>query len=348
MKNFSEIRVFLFIIYLAPLRMEIHHDIQHLPKFKNAAITVGAFDGVHTGHLQIINQLKKEAERNGGESIIITFHPHPRMVIHAKIPGPKNPTPLQLINTLEEKIELLKKQKVDHLVIVPFTEKFSNLSAEEYLSEFLIKNFQPKTIITGYDHHFGKDRKGDYKLLESFQETFHYTVAEIPAEVLDNITISSTKIRHAIMAGDMATANEYLGYDYFFTGKIIDGNKLGRTLGYPTANIHVDDLHKLIPAYGIYAVEVDLGRLTDNEQEPFVIESSHQGMMSIGIRPTIGDNKVMTEVNIFDFDQEIYGRNMRVHVKEFLREEIKFDNLEELKSQINKDEIAIRRILKIS
>jgi riboflavin kinase/FMN adenylyltransferase len=325
--------------------MEIHHDIKHLPQFKNAAITVGAFDGVHTGHLQIIHQLKKEAEKNAGESVIITFHPHPRMVIHAKIPGPKNPTPLHLLNTLEEKIELLEKQHVDHLVIVPFTEAFSNLSAEEYLSDFLIRNFHPKTIITGYDHHFGKDRKGDYKLLECCQEQYNYTVAEIPAEVLDNITISSTKIRHAIMAGDMTTANEYLGYDYFFTGKVIDGNKLGKGLGYPTANIYVDDPHKLIPAYGIYSVNVDLGKLTEDEKAPFWIQSSHKGMMNIGIRPTIGDNKIMTEVNIFDFDQEIYGRMMRVHVKEFIRKEIKFDNLEDLKVQMAQDEVDVRVIL---
>lgn len=326
--------------------MEIHQDIHHLPQFRNAAITVGAFDGVHTGHLQIIHQLKKEAERNAGESVIITFHPHPRLVIQAKIPGPKNPTPLHLLNTLEEKIELLEKQQVDHLVIVPFTEAFSNLSAEEYLSDFLVRNFQPKTIITGYDHHFGKDRKGDYKLLESCQEQYNYIVAEIPAEVLDNITISSTKIRHAIMAGDMRTANEYLGYDYFFTGKVIDGNKLGKDLGYPTANIFVDDPHKLIPAYGIYAVTVDLGKLTENEKTPFCIQSSHKGMMSIGIRPTIGDNKIMTEVNIFDFDQEIYGRMMRVHVKEYIRKEIKFDTLEDLKVQMAQDEVDVRGILR--
>ncbi len=324
--------------------MEIHHDIHHLPQFRNAAITVGAFDGVHNGHLQIIHQLKKEAEKNAGESVIITFHPHPRMVIHAKIPGPKNPIPLQLLNTLEEKIELLEKQEVDHLVIVPFTEVFSNLSAEEYLSDFLIRNFHPRTIITGYDHHFGKDRKGDYKLLESFQEKYKYNVAEIPAEVLDNITISSTKIRHAIMAGDITTANEYLGYDYFFSGKIVDGNKLGKGLGYPTANIFVDDPHKLIPAYGIYAVSAELGKITSNKTD-FSIQSTHQGMMSIGIRPTIGDNKIMTEVNIFDFDQEIYGRMMRVHVKEFIRNEIKFESLEDLKIQMAQDEVDIRIIL---
>ena len=323
--------------------MKIHHDMHHLPQFKNAAITVGAFDGVHNGHLQIINQLKKEAEKSGGESVIITFHPHPRLVIQAQISGPKNPNPLQLLTTLEEKIELLEKQEIDHLVLVPFTEAFSNLSAEEYLSDFLVKNFQPKTIITGYDHHFGKDRKGDYKLLESYQEKYQYSVAEIPAEVLDNITISSTKIRHAIIAGDITTANEYLGYDYFFTGEVIDGNKLGKGLGYPTANIFVNDPHKLIPAYGIYAVTADLGKIT--EDPSFSIERSYKGMMSIGIRPTIGDNKIMTEVNIFDFNQDIYGRQMRVHVKEFIRKEIKFDNLEELKAQMAQDEVEVREIL---
>ncbi|HEY5367782.1 MAG TPA: bifunctional riboflavin kinase/FAD synthetase [Hanamia sp.] len=317
--------------------MQVHRDINNLPSFKNAVITVGTFDGVHTGHLQIINQLKKEAQQNKGESVIITFSPHPRMVINAKSHQPT----IQLLNTLSEKIELLSLQQIDHLVIVPFTEDFSNISGEAYITDFLVAKFHPKTIITGYDHRFGKDRRGDYKLLEKFQDELNFTVKEIPEHVLHHISISSTKIREALTVGDISNANECLGYDYFFEGKVIDGNKLGRTLGYPTANLAIDNKNKLIPANGIYAVKVSIGK--ENESpDAFVPESNHYGMMSIGIRPTIGDNKKMIEVNIFDFDADIYGRNLRVYVTHYLRQEEKFADLEALKKQIAIDEINAR------
>jgi len=321
--------------------MQVHSDINNLPVFKNAAITIGTFDGVHSGHLQIINQLKKEAQINNGESVIITFHPHPRMVINSKNAEQKS---IQLLNTLPEKIELLSEQQIDHLVVVPFTEEFSNQTAEDYISQFLVSNFQPKTIITGYDHRFGKNRSGDYKMLENFQEKFNYKVKEIPAHILDHITISSTRIRNALNSGEVAIANECLGYDYFFEGKVIEGNKLGRTLGFPTANLQIKDKNKLIPADGIYAVEVSVGK-EDTTEDLFIPESFHQGMMSIGIRPTIGDNKRMIEVNIFDFNENIYGRILRVYVKYFLRKEEKFNNLEELKHQIEIDEINSKRLL---
>lgn len=319
--------------------MQVHRDINNLPTFKKAAVTVGTFDGVHTGHLQIIYQLKKEAQRNNGESIIITFNPHPRMVINAK----KHQPSIHLLNTLSEKIELLDRQQIDHLVIVPFTDDFSNISAEAYIRDFLVANFHPKTIITGYDHRFGKDRRGDYKLLEKFQDELHFTVKEIPEHVLHHVSISSTKIREALSEGDIGTANECLGYDYFFEGKVIDGNKLGRTLGYPTANLEMENKNKLIPSNGIYAVKISIGKENENPDQ-FITESNHYGMMSIGIRPTIGDNKKMIEVNIFDFDADIYGRNLRVYVTHYLRPEEKFPNLEELKKQIAMDEINARKL----
>jgi riboflavin kinase/FMN adenylyltransferase len=319
--------------------MQVHRDTNNLPSFKNAAITVGTFDGVHTGHLQIIHQLKKEAEKNGGESVIITFDPHPRMVINAK----KHQPTIHILNTLSEKIELLAQQEIDHLVVVPFTDAFSNITAEAYISDFLVATFHPKTIITGYDHRFGKDRKGDYKLLEKFQYNFAFTVKEIPEHVLRHITISSTKIRQALSEGDITTANECLGYHYFFEGKVIDGKKLGRTLGYPTANLEVDDKNKLIPANGIYAVKVSIGKENENP-DTFIAESNYSGMMSIGIRPTIGDNKKMIEVNIFDFGENIYGRILRVYVTHYLRPEEKFADLEALKKQIAIDEINARRL----
>ncbi len=313
--------------------MQVHRDINNLSSFKNAAITIGTFDGVHTGHLQIIHQLKKEAQQNNGESVIITFDPHPRMVLA------KAQQPIKLLNTLAEKIELLGKHEIDHLVIVPFTLKFSEQSADEYIKDFLVAKFHPQTIIIGYDHHFGKDRKGDYKLMEKYQEIYNYKVKEIPEHVLHHVIISSTKIRHALNDGDINTANEFLGYEYFFEGKVVEGNKLGRTLGFPTANIDINDENKLVPGNGIYAVTVSIGEKNKNNGFSFIASSHHQGMMSIGIRPTIGGKNVVTEINIFDFDENIYNRIIRVYVKKYLRAEVKFNNLEELKEQMERDKI---------
>ncbi len=321
--------------------MQVHRDINNLPSFENAAITIGTFDGVHSGHLQIIQQVKKEAQVNEGESVIITFHPHPRIVLNHK----KNQPPIKLLTTLEEKIELLAKYEIDHLVIVPFTLEFSSQFAKEYISDFLVQKFHPKTIIIGYDHRFGNNREGDYHLLEKYQQEYNYKVKEIPEQVLNNVTISSTKIRAALKEGDVNTARECLGYDYFFEGKVIDGNKLGRTLGYPTANLKIKNPNKLIPENGIYAVNVAIAKESLGEDSLFVPESYHQGMMSIGFRPTIADNRRTIEVNIFDFNENIYGRIVRVYVKYFLRNEEKFDSMEELKKQISFDEKAAKKLL---
>jgi riboflavin kinase/FMN adenylyltransferase len=323
--------------------MQVHSDTSNLPFFKNAAITIGTFDGVHSGHVQIIHQLKKEAQQNNGESVIITFDPHPRMVLNPH----KVQAPIKLLNTLDEKIELLNKQEIDHLVIIPFTQEFSNQSAEEYIADFLVSKFHPQTIIIGYDHRFGKNRTGDYKLLEKFQATYNYKVKEIPEHVLHHVTISSTKIRQALFEGDIKTANEYLGYDYFFEGRVIDGNKLGRTLGYPTANIQINNENKLVPGNGIYAVSLSIGNEPENNEPGFIATSNHEGMMSIGFRPTIGGSNIVIEVNIFDFDENIYNRKIRVYVKKFLRLEEKFDSLEDLKAQIAKDKINATDFLRI-
>jgi len=321
--------------------MQVHRDINNLPYFKNAAITIGTFDGVHSGHLQIIQQVKSEALINEGESVIITFDPHPRMVLNLK----KNQPPIKLLTTLQEKTELLAKQGIDHLVVVPFTVEFSNESAQEYISDFLVEKFHPKTIIIGYDHRFGKNRSGGYQLLEQYQQEYNYIVKEIPEHVLNDITISSTKIRSALKEGDIKTAKECLGYDYFFEGKVVNGNKLGRTLGYPTANLEIKNTNKLIPENGIYAVNLAIGKASVNEDSLFVPESFHQGMMSIGIRPTIADNRRTIEVNIFNFNEDIYGRIVRVYVKYFLRNEEKFDSMEDLKKQISLDEINAKKLL---
>jgi len=321
--------------------MLVHRDINNLPFFKNAAITIGTFDGVHSGHVQIINQLKKEAQRNEGETVIITFDPHPRMILNQQT----NKPPIQLLNTLPEKIELLNKQGIDHLVIVPFTVEFSNQTADEYIADFLVSKFKPKTIIIGYDHRFGKNRTGDYKLMEKYQQTFNYEVKEIPQHVLHHVIISSTKIREALKNGDIITANECLGYDYFIEGKVIQGNQLGRTLGYPTANLQINNRNKLVPADGIYAVSVSIRKETNDSPSGFVAESHHLGMLSTGWRPTIGDNKKMIEVNIFDFNEDIYDRDLRVYFKQFMRKELKLNSLDELKEQIAIDEVDAKKIL---
>ncbi len=324
--------------------MQVYRDINNLPFFNNAVITIGTFDGVHTGHLKIISQLKKEAKEINGESVIISFHPHPRMVVRntPSATTGKAPEEIKLLNTLSEKTELLKKQHIDHLVLVPFTLEFSDQSAEEYIIDFLVSKFHPHTIIIGYDHRFGKNRIGDYKLLENYQADYNYKVKEIPEHVLHDVIISSTRIRHSLSDGNIADANEALGYDYFFEGKVVEGNKLGRTLGYPTANIDITDANKLVPGNGVYAVEVSI----DDDPPKNIVH--YDGMMNIGIRPTIGGTKRVIEVNIFDFDKTIYGKNIRVYIKKFLRPEIKFNGLGELTAQLAIDEKNARDILKTS
>ena len=228
--------------------MQVHYDIDSLPLFRNAVITIGTFDGVHMGHRQVIDKLKSEAIAANGETVIITFHPHPRKVVSSTILG------IRLINTLDEKIELLKQLGIDHVVVVPFTDAFANQPAEDYIKNFLIEKFHPHTIIIGYDHRFGRDRQGDYRLLEKDASKYNYRLKEIPKHILENISISSTNIRQAILHNDIATADKLLGYEFFFSGVVVHGDKLGRKLGYPTANLKVIDEEKIVPGNGIYAV----------------------------------------------------------------------------------------------
>jgi len=320
--------------------MQVHRDIDNLPVFRNAVVTIGTFDGVHAGHRQIINKLKVEALKIKGESVIITFHPHPRKIISSAILG------VRLINTLEEKIEVLSGLGVDHLVIVPFTDAFANQPAEDYVRNFLFEKFHPDTVIIGYDHRFGRERLGDYKLLEKMAPQLGFKIKEIPKHILDEIAISSTNIREAILHTDIRMANKLLGYTYFFEGEVVHGNKLGRQLGYPTANLKVQDPEKIIPGDGIYAVYVNInGSRALKNEEPVEVNSlpaedaQYKGMMSIGFRPTVDGKKRVIEVNVFDFDKDIYGKTIRVYVKKFLRAEVKFNNLEELVRQIDQDKV---------
>ena len=304
--------------------MKVYQELSTLPPFTNAVLTIGTFDGVHLGHRHIIQQLKETAESIGGETIIVTFHPHPRKIV-SSVPGD-----IKLLNTLEEKIALLDATGIDHLVVVPFNHLFSNLTAEQYIKDFLWKYFKPHTIIIGYDHRFGKGREGDYHLMDQYASSLGFKVKEIPEQLWNEIIVSSTKIRESLLNSDIDTANKFLGYDYFFEGIVIEGNKLGRTIGYPTANLHIDSEEKLIPGNGVYAVCVEI----KNQKSKI---KNLKGMMNIGFRPTVDGKKRMIEVNIFDFDADIYTQTLKVYVKHYIRGEVKFNGLDELKTQLLKD-----------
>jgi riboflavin kinase/FMN adenylyltransferase len=308
--------------------MQVHRNIEALPAFHNAVITIGTFDGVHMGHRQVIQKLKEEAAAINGETVIITFHPHPRKIVSSAILG------IRLINTLEEKISLLEQIGIDHLIIVPFTEAFANQPAEDYIKDFLVARCRPHTIIIGYDHRFGRDRLGDYVLLEQRASTYDYALKEIPKHILDNISISSTNIREDILHNRIETANKLLGYEFFFSGEVIHGDKLGRQLGYPTANLKINSEEKIIPGNGIYAV---YGELAGGPR--------YKGMMSIGFRPTVDGKKRVIEVNLFDFNEQIYGQELRVYVKKYLRAEVKFESLEKLVKQIDQDKLVSLKVL---
>ena len=312
--------------------MQVHYQSEGpLPKFKKAVITIGTFDGVHLGHRQIIAQLKNEAASIGGESVIISFYPHPRSVI-AKAPGE-----IKLLATPNEKIELLAAAGIDHLVIIPFDQNFANQSAEAYITDFLVKNFQPHTMIIGYDHKFGKNRTGNFELLQQYAHQLGFIVKEIPGHLYEEVIISSTKIRHALLNADIATANQLLGYPYFFEGTIVKGNQVGRTIGYPTANLSIASPEKLIPGNGVYAVTA----LIKGTNPP----TTYKGMMNIGFRPTIEGKVRVIEVNLFEFDADIYGEILQVSVHHFLRSEQKFTGLDALKAQLAKDKNSAIEIL---
>ena len=311
--------------------MKVYTDITHLSPFRHAVVTIGSFDGVHLGHRQIIHQLIREAEKVDGETVIITFHPHPRTIL-------KPSSSIRLITTLQEKTELLEQMGVDNLVVVPFEEKFANLSASGYIEDFLIHHFHPYTLIIGHDHRFGKGREGDFRLLEQYAQAAAFHLIEIPQHVLHKAGISSTRIREELLHGNMEQANELLGYPYYFRGTVVTGNKLGRTIGYPTANIMVNDSQKIVPGKGVYAV----GFQIDDQQWT---GKSFRGMMNIGVRPTIDGTREVIEVNLFDFEADIYGKPVRVSVHQRLREEKKFAGLDELKEQLAKDKVQAQQAL---
>ena len=298
--------------------MEVFRDLNNLPDFKNAVITIGSFDGVHYGHQKILSKISKLAKECKGESIVITFHPHPRTVIYPKA------NDLELLSDLTEKINLLKKFGVDHVVVVPFTIEFSQQSPQEYIESFLLKKFNPKYIVIGYDHKFGLNRAGNIDWLREYEKVRDLKIIEIQKQEIEEITISSTKIRKAIKEGDIISSNQYLNHYYGIRGKVIKGKRLGNTLGYPTANLYLLEAQKLLPRHGVYAVKISLE------------EMSYNGMMHIG-QNTEKKNFDNIEVNLFDFDGNLYDEILNVEIVDFIRDNQQFDTLDLLKTQLAKD-----------
>jgi riboflavin kinase/FMN adenylyltransferase len=308
--------------------MKVHKNLAQLPNFRNSVITIGSFDGVHRGHQKLIKRINELAGEIKSESIVITFYPHPRQVIF-----PKDKS-LVLLNSLEEKLALFRKYGVDHVVVVPFSVEFSQQKPQEYVERFLVGKFNPSYIVIGYDHKFGLNRQGDISLLQSYETTHNFKTIKIDEEEISEITISSTKIRNALINNEIDVANNYLNYPYMISGKVIYGEQVGSKIGFKTANIRVDDDNKLIPPSGIYAVKVHHG------------QNHHEGMLYIGNKPTIHDNAAKTiEVNIFDFNENIYGEYIRLELIKFIRNDEKFNGLDALTLQLRKDEISARGIL---
>lgn len=306
--------------------MKRFNNINEFNCKKSTIITIGTFDGVHLGHQKILKKLNIEAENNGLESSVLTFFPHPRTVLNPNFS-------LKLINTIEERISLFKKSKIDNLIVHPFTKEFSELDSEDYVKNILVDQLKAKIVLIGYDHKFGKNRTADINNLKEYGIKYNFEVIEIKAEEINDIAISSTKIRNSIKEGDIQLTNSYLGYEFSFFGKVVKGNSIGKTLGFPTANIKIGTDLKLIPKNGVYLISTIM-----NQKIIF-------GMMNIGIKPTTNENTKSIEVNLFDFNQDLYDTNITIYIKQFLREEIKFDSLNELKLQIEKDKITCNSII---
>lgn len=307
--------------------MAIFYDTNSLPQFNKPSITIGTFDGVHLGHKTILKELSRHAREAGGESVVITFEPHPRKLLFPQ-------QSLKLITPLQDKLQLISDAGIQHIVVVPFTRDFADMPARDYVEHFLVAKFQPGRIVIGYDHHFGHDRTGNIQLLRQLQQEFGYQVFEIPAQLIDEAAVSSTKIRNALTEGMVADAAQMLGRNYCLKGTVIKGKSLGRTIGYPTANIQPSDADQLVPSNGIYAVQVKWK------------ERSMGGMLSIGFNPTVTDEGVRhIEVNIFDFDEDLYGELLEISFVQWLRSEEKFPSLEALKAQLAEDERRSREIL---
>ncbi len=307
--------------------MKVYKNLSEFNPIKNAVVTTGTFDGVHIGHQKIIHRVKEIAHQIAGESVIITFHPHPRLVLFPE------DNHLKILNTLPEKIKLLEASGIDHLIIIPFTKEFSRLSSVDFIQQILVDQIGTKKLVIGYDHHFGKNREGSFEHLKHYGPSYGFGVEEIPKQDVNDVGVSSTKIRTALAQHHIEIANQYLGYPYAMEGIVVKGDQIGRSIGFPTANIQIQESHKLIPADGIYAVHIQWQSKT------------YKGMLYIGDRPTVQGSKKVIEVNIFDFDKEIYDEQIQVKLIAYIRGDQHFDSLEALKSAIQQDEINCRKAL---
>ncbi len=307
--------------------MNIYHDLNDLKKIKHPVVTVGTFDGVHVGHQEIFHRMQEMAGQNGGETVVVTFHPHPRLVVHS---DNRN---LKFINTRERKYKLLEKSGIDNLIIIPFTQAFSRLSSEEFVKQYLVDKIGVYKLVIGYDHHFGKNREGDISGLMKMGNKYNFTVEEVPARFIHNIAVSSTQIRNALRLGEVKLASDLLGYEYSIQGTVVPGKKLGRDIGFPTANIELQDEYKLISAVGVYACRIEVEGVM------------YKGMGNIGYRPTVDHGDLTIEVHIFDFSTEIYDQTITIYFVERIRDEIKFRNLEALRQQLMKDKKWVESLL---
>lgn len=306
--------------------MKVHHSITDYKNKKQTVITIGTFDGVHIGHREILKTLTAEAKKDDLESIILTFFPHPRMVLQKE-------SDIKLINTIDERTAIFSKTELDHLIIQPFTKEFSGLSAEAYVKNVLVKSLNVKKIIIGYDHRFGKNRTANIEDLRKFGEIYNFEVQEISAQELDAVTVSSTKIRKALDSGDLEKANSYLGYPFMLNGCIVRGKGIGKTINFPTANLHIEETYKLIPNNGVYLVKSIL------ENEPVF------GIMSIGTNPTVGGKRRTIETYFLDINKDLYDKKIEIELLSKIREEEKFESLEALQLAIKKDEAFARKLI---
>ncbi len=307
--------------------MKIFQGLEELEQFVFPVVTIGTFDGLHFGHKKILNRLKEIAKKYGGETVVITFYPHPRMVLFP------DDNDIKLLSSQEEKIMLLEKFGIDNLIIIPFSKEFSRLTSLDFVRNILVNKIGTKKLVIGYDHHFGKNREGSFEHLLEFGPVYGFDVEEIPEQDIDEVAVSSSKIRNSLLEGNVELANTFLERKYSIIGTVVKGDQVGRTLGYPTANINIAFPHKLIPAFGVYLVEV------------IVAEKKYFGALNIGVRPTLNNKKPQIEVYIFEFDQEIYGKEVEVLCIKKIRNEQKFSSLEELKNQIQLDVLIMKNII---
>ena len=309
--------------------MKVYHSIEDFPSEINTIITIGTFDGVHKGHKEVIKRLNDISKKQGCESVLLTFYPHPRHVLYPE------DQQLKLLNTIDEKIEELRKTELQHFVVHEFTKEFSRTKSVNFVRDLLVNKLKMKHMVVGYDHHFGRNREGSYNELKELAELYNFELEKIPSKNEGDVTISSTKARELLLVGDVKKAAAYLGYSYSINGKVVKGNAIGRTIGFPTANILVENKWKLIPADGVYAVKVKLR------------EKQFYGMLNIGERPTLLDNEHRIEVHIFDFETDIYDANIKVEFEKRIREEKQFDNLELLSKQLQIDKNNCKKFFRI-